>query len=63
MREVAGDIPENSQALISSILLQVTGLHTDSIEHISGRGMNNAVTVVLVRSLRDMALTTPFTQA
>jgi hypothetical protein len=45
MREVAGDIPENSQALISSILLQVIGLHTESIEHISGRGMNNAVTV------------------
>lgn len=45
MREVAGDISENSQAIISSILLQVTGLHTESIEHIRGRGMNNVVTV------------------
>lgn len=45
MREISGNIPENSHALISAILLDVTGFHADSIEHIKGRGMNNATTV------------------
>jgi hypothetical protein len=45
MREVSGSIPENTRALVASILHQVTGLNTDAIEHIKGRGMNNSVTV------------------
>ena len=45
MRKVAGCIPENSRALVDSILHQVTGLKAVAIEHIKGRGMNNSVTV------------------
>lgn len=45
MREVSGDIPENTRALVASILHQVTGLNTDTIEHIKGRGRNNSVSV------------------
>lgn len=45
MRKVAGNIPENEIALISSILRKVAGVPAESIEHIKGIGMNNAVTV------------------
>ena len=45
MRQVSGRIPENERALVSSILHHVTGLHVDSIQHIKGLGMNNAVTL------------------
>ena len=45
MRQVSGHIPENERTLVSSILHHVTGLHADSIQHIKGLGMNNAVTV------------------
>jgi hypothetical protein len=45
MREVAGQIPENSEALVSAIVRDVTGEKTDSIEHIKGIGMNNSVTI------------------
>lgn len=44
MRKVAADIPENSLELIATIVRKVTGLETKSIEHISGKGMSNAVT-------------------
>lgn len=45
MRDVSGYIPENDRALVSAILHKVTGLKTDSVEHITGAGMNNAVSV------------------
>ena len=45
MREIAGRIPENSQELVSTIIRKVTGFKTTSIEHISGKGMNNSVTI------------------
>jgi Fructosamine kinase len=45
MREKAGQIPENNLTLVSSIINKVTGYQTDSIEHIKGIGMNNAVTI------------------
>jgi hypothetical protein len=45
MRQVAGCIPDNERALVCSIVHHVTGLHTDSIQHIKGLGMSNAVTV------------------
>ena len=45
MREIAGSIPENSRSLISTIVQNVIGERTDSIDHIKGAGMNNSVTV------------------
>lgn len=45
MRDIAGRMPENSHSLISTILQNVTRECIDSIDHIKGVGMNNAVTV------------------
>ena len=45
MRKIAGLIPTNSDELVSSIMLRVTGLKVNSVGQISGIGMNNSVSV------------------
>jgi hypothetical protein len=45
MREIAGQIPENSRHLISKFVQKVVGERTASTDHIKGIGMNNSVTV------------------
>lgn len=52
MRKVAGEIAENSLEIISKIIRTVTGLETISIQHISSKGMSNAVTVATTRKGR-----------
>jgi hypothetical protein len=57
MREIAGQIPENSRSLISMIVQAVIGERTDSIHHIKGIGMNNSVTVAHTPSGRFVVRT------
>lgn len=57
MRDISGCIPENERALVSAILQSVTGCETDSIEHIKGIGMNNAVSVATTRRGRFVVRT------
>jgi hypothetical protein len=52
MREIAGQIPKNSLELISTIVWNVAGVKVSSLEHITGLGMNNSVSVAETSSGR-----------
>lgn len=52
MREVAGQIPENSRELLAAILKEATGEALQFAEQIRGIGMNNSVSVVSCRQGR-----------